>query len=784
MNVESTTVDDRPTSGTYVGILLATASLAQLHSTLMSVLRVTMWSHHARLTMTLAILGLAAGAVIVQLRRTPTRADLSARWTQASILFAVTMACAFAAQLRLPMTMSFYGVASVVLLAIPFTFAGIALALVAASFPQATRSLYAAGLTGAGTGNLVAIPLLNHIDAPAAVLLGSTIAAAAGIAVVGSRDDDPASSRALRRLACSVTLALALVSAMNTSARWTDVRWTKGRPEAPSLYEAWSAQSRVTVREAESEPAGWGLSPVFNAHLTIPQLRLDVDAAASAVITGFDGYFERLGHLKFDITSLAHVLRTGRSTLVIGVGGGRDVLTALAFGQPEVVAVEPDHAIVDTLRRRFADFSGGLLARPDVRVVEDDARAFLARSPQRFGLIAISLLETWAAHVAGAAGFTENTLFTRQAWAALLRHLDDDGVLTVSRYYADKEPVEALRLTTLTDASLRDLGIANPREHMVLLRTRSPAEGAPAGIVTMLVSRRSFTNDEVKTISAIASPLGFDAFLTPTRADSADFEVITDAARSGQFIATYPLAIAPPTDDWPYFFQFRRGVDALRSGETHVGGVPMLSAMLALLALLAIVVALPLRFPPRTRDASSPLVVVGSAATGLALSLIVQAERTQWAVVLGTQSDSVSVLLFAMLCATSVGAIYAPKSTRWIAFLPPGMLTCLAVSVFAQRGLASAPSWLQVVGACGSLLPLGVLLGMGVSLALSIGRQREAAPVTWYYAIHLTFLVIAAPMSLLMMISWGITATLASGAAAYAIALLSLYLETQRPLSA
>ena len=54
------------------------------------------------------------------------------------------------------------------------------------------------------------------------------------------------------------------------------------------------------------------------------------------MITKFDGDLNSIDYLKHDVSSLAHYLRPNSPVLVIGVGGGRDILTALAFGQKRI----------------------------------------------------------------------------------------------------------------------------------------------------------------------------------------------------------------------------------------------------------------------------------------------------------------------------------------------------------------------------------------------------------------------------------------------------------------
>ena len=196
-------------------------------------------------------------------------------------------------------------------------------------FPLRTGSLYAADLAGSAAGCVLTIPILNHIHAPTAVILNASIAALAAAAFAFRIKGR------LRWVATACCAVLLLITFVNQSAKFIDIRWIKGgRNWGDGLYEKWNALSRIYVRETGSEPFGWGMSPAYEPKQKLDQLYLNIDSGAATVITKFDGQLAPLEHLKYDVTALAHYLRPETSVLVIGVGGGRDILTALGV-RPE-----------------------------------------------------------------------------------------------------------------------------------------------------------------------------------------------------------------------------------------------------------------------------------------------------------------------------------------------------------------------------------------------------------------------------------------------------------------
>ena len=83
--------------------------------------------------------------------------------------------------------------------------------------------------------------------------------------------------------------------------------------------------------------------------------------------------------------------------LVVGVGGGSDLLSALAFDQRHVVGVELNKDILRVLTDVYSDYSGDLATHPKITLVNDKARAYVKSHDSRFDIIQVSFIDTWAA---------------------------------------------------------------------------------------------------------------------------------------------------------------------------------------------------------------------------------------------------------------------------------------------------------------------------------------------------------------------------------------------------
>src|SRR5262249_46604272 len=105
-------------------------------------------------------------------------------------------------------------------------------------------------------------------------------------------------------------------------------------------YEGWNTHSQILVyRPRQGEPFFWG--PGRGAEgLKAETARLVIDGDADTHVTRWDGDPASLSWVQYDVTAAPYHLRPGSDAAVIGVGGGRDVLTALWARSRSVTGIE------------------------------------------------------------------------------------------------------------------------------------------------------------------------------------------------------------------------------------------------------------------------------------------------------------------------------------------------------------------------------------------------------------------------------------------------------------
>jgi hypothetical protein len=826
LTVESSA--SRAGRGTFTGLFLITLATLTYQLLLTRIFSVTMYYHFAFVAISVTMFGMAVGALLVYGRPavfTPDR--LQDRLTQASLGFAITIVASFLAHLWLPFRpeLSLTGAATVIVtyavLSVPFTFSGIVVALALTRFPRQVSALYAADLAGAAVGCALLGPLLRVTDAPTAIVATAAVAGLGSVLFLppkgGSHPIDSAclagahSAKAggfrlqpedqiLRRISLSITLLFAAFAMVHTYAvrhdsAWLRLVWVKGRYEPRPIVERWNPFSRIRVigdPAREIKPSGWGFSATLPPSLTARELHLDIDSYAGTELTAFDGNPAAVEHLKYDVTNVVHYLRPSSDVVVVGTGGGRDILSALAFNQRRVTGVEINPSILELVNGRFGDFTGHLDRNPRIRFVNDEARSYLARMQERVDIIQISLIDTWAATASGAFVLTENSLYTLEAWTRFLERLSPRGVLSVSRWYYADRPGEVYRSAVLAVAALQRLGVTRPQDHFAIVRASPPATaGAPDGIGTILVSRDPLTPGDLDTLEAVAARLKFDIVQSPRTSVDDTFAAIASGDRLPALLASYPLDISPPTDDSPFFFHMLRLRDVfdVRRWQDQgivsfnmkaVGVLGVLLATVVLMTTACIVVPL-MRSGRGTSLEGAASCLAYFAAIGFGFMLIEISQLQRLTIFLGHPSYSLSVVLFSLLVSSGLGSLSTARVTapedaaRRRLMVTIGTLAAfgLLTPLVTHRFEASSTP-IRIALSIALLFPIGFLMGMAFPLGMRLALRRAPLLAPWFWGVNGAASVCASVLAVVIAIGAGISAAFWTGTACYLAALTAL----------
>lgn len=782
---------------TYAGLFLVTLSVLMYEILLTRIFSVIAYYHFAFMAISIAMFGMTIGALLVYLHpRFQPSTRVHEQIAFSTLGFSLTLVLTFLILLRLTLIfdLSWHGLGITLLIylliAIPFTFAGICICLVLTKFSRQINTLYAADLMGAGIGCMAVIGLLNNFSGPTTLVM---VGVFAGLGAIFFSLNARVS---IVRVSVLVTLLFSLLAGLNIAleSQHTPLlrfQWVKNVHEAVPRYEKWNAFSQITLwgdAQTWKEPFAWAWSEAYPHNRQARFLWLQIDALAGTPVTYFQNNLNDLDYLKYDVTNVAHYLRPDARVLIIGVGGGRDVLSALYFQQKSILGVEINPNILHLLTDKYADYTGHLAHNPKVSLIQDEARSFVTRLHQQFDIIQMSLIDTWAATASGAYALTENALYTVEAWKIFFQHLSPQGLLTVSRWYAPENPAEIYRLTALASQVLVESGMTNPEQHLVIFSGTKLDEGKT--VATLLMSRSALSPQDIAGVKALAQQLHFRILLAPN--------VITDptlsslAAHQPVNFSAYlqHVDISPPRDDRPFFFQLLK-IDSLFHPQLWFQNKEFVAPSLAivivavLLVMVTVLTVLCVLIPlmvatKRGVLKNSSLLLIYFASIGLGFMLVEISQMQRLTLFLGYPTYGLSVVLFALLLASGLGSLSAPNlfNTEKVPLYPLLLLLMILVlfgwvseDIIAYFQ-ASATS-VRILVAILLLFPMGICMGFALPMGMQLATRHSTQLTPWLWGINGATSICGSVFAVAIALVAGISVSFWVGVMAYGVAVMA-----------
>ena len=766
----------------------------------MRMFSIEQWHHFAYMIISVALLGYGASGTFLCFARELLLARFPAAFAALAGLFGISAPAAFAIAARVPLntleivwdgTQQLYLLAVSGLLATPFFFAASAIGLTLARGD--VFRVYLSDLVGAGLGAFAIVAALFALTPADAMLAIGSLGFLA--AALGSWD------RSVRRPVAAVLVLAALVLPAVWPLGWVvpqpspykELSLALRVPGTRVIAELSSPLGRLTVARSPTVPFRHAPGLSLAARAVPPeQLGVFTDGGAMTAITRYDGNPGPIAYLDFQSAALPYHLLESPSVLILGAGGGADVLLSRLHGARAIDAVELNPQMVDLVRGDFAEFAGGIYASPGTRVHAAEGRSFVASTDRRFELIQVALLDSFSAAAAGMHALNENTLYTVEAFQGYLDRLAPGGILAITRWLK-LPPRDSLKLFATAIEALERRGIEDPGRRLVLIRSWRTT--------TLLVRNRAFAADDIARVRVFLRDRSFDAAFLPGMGDGEanrynvlDEPYLFEGARAllgpdrDRFLEDYKYDVVPATDDRPYFFHFLkwRGLaEALSKGGGGLalvewGYLILLAALVQATAASAVLIVLPLA--ARRLEKPGLGVAIYFFGLGLAFLFIEIAFIQKFVLFLGHPLYAVAVVLSAFLVSAGLGSGFAPRLERWYGngAIPIAVTGIGAVAVLYLAGLPPLLGWLaplpqafKVPAALGLVAPLGFFMGMPFPLGLARIQARSPDLVPWAWGINGCASVISAVLATVVAVHLGFTAVVALAVALYITAALA-----------
>ncbi len=645
-------------AGTAAAVILVEIVLTRLFSVLL-------YYHYSFLAVALALFGLAAGGlsasrlrvddmttVVLHLRELLRRAAIA--------LLGLVLLLVLTSPGNESISVA---VGGAMVSAVPLFLLGKALAIAMALGRARIHRLYAIDLVTSAAAALLAIPLLARVQGPLVLAVPALVALALDVVL----------SRPQRRIlpaACAVALATALAFAATQDGPLLPLRdpWAGNY-----VLERWNAHSRVRVSD-------W----------TPDQRVLVIDKTAASLIPHVPSALNQRppAEMRWAKEDPSYLLgRSPERVAIIGVGGGPDILPALAAGATRIDGFELNGRIVELLRDGLDGYVT-VAQRPEVRLIHDEARHALQHRRERYDVIRANLIDTWAATAAGGFVLAENGIYTVEGWRLFLTRLTPRGVLVTTRWYLPSAPAEAERLVALAAEALEAEG-RPPDQHLVALAIPSQLEDPLAGgrvqTITTMASQQAFSDQEVRVLKDFAGRRDGKLLVWPGQPPDSSWTAILTPSSRQAYVSASAWAIDPPTDERPFFFLQLRPKDVLRVRAADFGFVSAITVngvrilLIALLLAVAVAVALTAvairgQHGHGVRLPASGRVYFALLGTGYMAVQLALLQRLS--LIIGHPTTTLALVIATMLAGTGLGSALAGiRRLRpvpgWILAVPP-----------------------------------------------------------------------------------------------------------------
>jgi hypothetical protein len=528
-------------------------------------------------------------------------------------------------------------------------------------------------------------------------------------------------------------------------------RQMDANPQSRIAHTGWNAYSRIDAVE--------GVAPRHVA-------RLYIDSDAWTSIVEWDGRLESAKDLRDSYRALPFRLTPNAETLVIGPGGGADVVAALASGSRKVTAVELNPLMLKFVRS-YGARAGNLYDRPDVEAIQSEGRNFISRTDRKFDIIFLGFVDSWASVASGGLSLSENYLYTSEAFRAYYDHLTDNGILVILRWDSD--------IPRLVSNSVATLGADAAAKRIVTLLEKESAANEPAQMLFML-RKRAFTDTETAEIADKWTQAR--AIILPGRAAPPLIgDVLAGRKTLAQYEAESTKFVGPVWDDSPFYFATERpfGMPGNIAGRLLKWLLGPSVAMLAVFATFG--------RPRRGRigreraDGTSALpVYAGSlvyfAALGFGFIGVELALLQNLTLLVGHPIYTLSVLLFTLLAFGGIGSALSPRVSIWVACA--GVAAIGAVEAIALPKLVPLllplPLWGRIAVAIVMIAPLGLAMGVPFPRGLRQTGQGSLPAPPFYWGLNGIMSVIGSITTVFVALMAGFQAAMLMGSACYVLA--------------
>lgn len=724
-----------------LGVFLIGLTLFMYEITLTRLFSTLLWYHFVFIVISLAMLGWTIGGVYafrwLKTLQEATVEKLAARKVLLLSLLGLTLWGAILFLYKIPFRNSLLLV-YIILSALPFIFGGYFLSLVFKEGAKNSNTLYFADLLGSALGSISIVLLLdNYSLIRIGFVLGLIPLLVASFNVQRRRQKN------LAGVVIAVLLILAFTSGNALDSWAQDFGAYKGNPKLLGalfnnkpriVYTVWDSLARTDVVEEDSDK----------------NKTILMDGGASSEMIPFDGNLKNIEYLKKDVGYFPFANKENSSALIIGPGGGKDLLYAHLGGVQDITAVEINSGSVEAARA-YKEFNGNIYDLPGTKVYVQDGRSFITRDQNKYDIIFLSKVMTQSSESLGYA-LSENYIYTKEAYEAYLEHLNPGGTLAFVLHSAN----DLGKATATLLKILEERGI--PREQAASYMTvvnstyidgQKPNHGNQIMYPLLMMKNTPFTLDESKEIIALAIESKQQIISLPIVNERLKAITVSENKQRSYLV----------TDNYPFFYN-----------PGHTAPIVIL-VMLLVVFLSGYLFIRPLL---ASQDTTVKYFRNYFAYLGLAFMLIEIPLIQKLILLFGHPTLTFSAVIAILLFAAGLGSFFSKRLTAKIS------LKMIGVSIFVYSILLyftlpwfistfqGAATTVKILATFGLLLPQGLLMGVPFPTGLRLVESHQKDDfIPLFWAVNGWMSVAGSILALVLAMTFGYNVTLLTGALIY-----------------
>ncbi len=752
-----------------LALLSATVVCFEILSTRIS--SVVFVNNYAFIILSLAVLGLGTGGIFSYYRIKAADPQGAFKTAAACLTgMGISLAAFIVGTIRLAITSPFIYFP---LLFIPFFFAGMIYSLFFKTFAERGFQLYAADLAGAALGSGASLGIFHAFNAPNAVLFLSLCPFVSALSLARKR------LNWVKAAACGSALLLSAAALVIFGHRPMIGEVPIGRFEEKDFYQVYPDLDRIGYKVVDSRWSLYGRSDLVEYGNQNVVKQLFVDGAAGTPMYRFSGDRQNpdpvlVGALMAQSTAVPFMFlrdHERNSMLVIGPGGGKEVLIGLLSGVDRITGVEVNPDFVGIVKK-YSSFNGGIYTDfPDIQIQVKEGRHYIKKTDQRYDLIVMALPSTEQLQNIDHMAMSENYLLTVEAIQDYLKILTSEGRLIFTVH--NRWELTRLVVTALSAFNKTGVGNLEALDHFVILAQND----AP----TIVIKKNAFSRGEVAYIRNVAHslPQGLPSvtylpFHWEEVHDTAEnrlLKIVKDGrVPLKQYIDQNRYDISPVHDDSPYFYKATRGVPTGHLRLLTVVAVLCLTAITAPFSRMRKEVG-------GKREKSLGYLLMVFVSIGAGFMILEVALFQKLVLYLGSPTISLSMLLGSLLVGMGTGSYFGGGICRGdtrkrlgvvsLSIVGAGAISFLLVPQILN-GLSGFSQAVRSVACFLLIVPFGFLLGIPFPSAVYVLQQnRMEKVIPWMYGINGIMSVLGSVLAVVVSMRYGFTAAFFLGLSIY-----------------